>query len=92
MSDKPSAPNEQNDGFQNYIFKEITYRDDDISGNIIKAGSVKIQGITKIEVEEESLEGVKIILKKDSKDNIKEIKFVCSCGQTKSVILDYNEE
>ncbi|MBD3410180.1 MAG: hypothetical protein GF419_08245 [Ignavibacteriales bacterium] len=78
--------------FQEYVFKEISYRDEDVSGNIIKSGSVDILGAARIEVEEESLDGVKIVLKKDQEENIREIKFVCSCGQTKSIILDYNDE
>ncbi len=75
-------------------FKELTYREIEAShesGNIIKKEKAQITGKTKISVEEESEEGVKIILKKDAHDNIQEIKFVCSCGQTKTIVLDYNE-
>jgi len=75
-------------------FKELTYRevgDFKSSGNIIKKTDANITGKTKISVDEESEEGVKIILKKDGNDNIQEIKFVCSCGQTKTIVLDYNE-
>lgn len=75
-------------------FKDLTYREIEAgqtSGNIIKKEKAQITGITKISVEEESEEGVKIILKKDAHDNIQEIKFVCSCGQTKTIVLDYNE-
>jgi hypothetical protein len=77
--------------FENYIFTEIDYNGN-ILGNIIKSPNVNILGKAIISVEEESHDGVKIILKKDDKENIKEIKFVCSCGETKSVILDYSEE
>jgi hypothetical protein len=75
-------------------FKELTYRevgDFKSSGNIIKKEDANITGKTKITVDEESEDGVKIILKKDANDNIQEIKFVCSCGQTKTLVLDYNE-
>jgi len=75
-------------------FKETTYREIgnfNGSGNIIKKHDAHITGITRITVEEDSDEGVKIILKKDAHDNIQEIKFVCSCGQTKTIVLDYNE-
>jgi hypothetical protein len=75
-------------------FKELTYRevgDFKASGNIIKKDDANITGKTKISVDEESEDGVKIILKKDGNDNIQEIKFVCSCGQTKTIVLDYNE-
>jgi hypothetical protein len=75
-------------------FKELTYREIGHlknSGNIIKKNDAQITGKTKISVDEESEEGVKVILKKDSNDNIQEIKFVCSCGQTKTIVLDYNE-
>lgn len=80
------------DEFQESSFREISYRDVEAEGNLIKGDKAKIIGIAKITVEEDSHGGVKLILKKDANDNIREIKFVCSCGETKSVILDYNEE
>ncbi len=60
-------------------------------GNFIKATKAELVGKTKVSIEEESHDGVRVILKKDANDSIKEIKFVCSCGQTKSIILDYSE-
>lgn len=78
--------------FSEMSFNEISHRDLNRTGNIIKSQDVKITGVTKITLEEDSMDGVKIILKKDQHDNIKEIKFVCSCGETKSLILDYTEE
>lgn len=75
-------------------FKESTYREigqSNSSGSIIKKDDAKIIGKTKISVDEDSDEGVKVIIKKDANDNIQELKFVCSCGQTKTIILDYNE-
>ena len=77
--------------FKEPLFREFNYAMDENSGNFIKGSEAEVIGKTKISVEEESHEGVKIILKKDGNDSIKEIKFVCSCGQTKSVILDYSE-
>ena len=78
--------------FEDHIYQEISYRDVKKVGNLIRAEDTKIIGLAKISIEEDSHDGVKIILKKDSQDNIKEIKFVCACGETKSVILDYSEE
>jgi len=78
--------------FKETVFREISYRDVDANGNVIKGDKAKIIGLAKISIEEDSHGGVKLILKKDANDNIKEIKFVCSCGETKSVILDYTEE
>ncbi len=77
--------------FEDYVFRDINFQGEMKSKNIIKANSVNILGKSVINVEEESHGGVKIILKKDENENIKEIKFVCSCGETKSVILDYTE-
>ena len=77
--------------FENYVFTEINCNGN-IKGSIIKSREVNILGKAIISIEEESHDGVKIIIKKDDKENIKEIKFVCSCGETKSVILDYSEE
>ena len=81
-----------NDKFEEPIFRELDKKSNMSSGNVIKSGKVAISGKTKITIEEESHEGVKFIIKKDSSDQIKEIKFICSCGQTKSLILDYSEE
>jgi hypothetical protein len=81
-----------NDNFEEPIFREIDKNSDLTSGNIIKAEKISITGKTKITIEEESHEGVKFVMKKDTNDQIKEIKFICSCGQTKSLILDYSEE
>ncbi len=78
--------------FNESVYKEISYRNDSVSGNVINSEAIEIVGTSKISIEEESHEGIKIILNKDENENIKEIKFVCSCGETKSVLLDYNEE
>lgn len=80
------------DEFKNESFNEISYRNVKGAGNIIKAEDAKIIGSLKINVEQDSHDGVKIVLKKDDEDNVKEIKFVCSCGETKSVLLDYSDE
>ncbi len=83
---------ETKEEFKDHIYKEISYRNVYGSGNIIKAEDAKVIGSSKITFEQDSHEGVKIVLKKDEDDNIKEIKFVCSCGETKSIILDYSEQ
>ena len=80
------------ENFNEEVFREIAYNGKSIKGNVISSEAVDIIGTSKISVEEESHEGVRIVLNKDENDNIKEIKFVCSCGETKSVLLDYNEE
>jgi len=77
--------------FEEQLFREFGFEQNNINGNLIKASKAEMVGKTKVSVEEENHEGVKIILKKDANDSIKEIKFVCSCGQTKSIILDYTE-
>ena len=78
--------------FNEEIYREIACNNSRLNGNVISAGDIEVIGTSKITIEEESHEGVRIVLNKDSEDNIKEIKFVCSCGETKSVLLDYNEE
>ena len=77
--------------FAEPVYRELDSKVSKQSGNIIKSEDFNVTGYTKVTVEEESLGGVKFILKKDENDNIKEIKFVCSCGQSKSVLLDYSE-
>jgi len=78
--------------FNEEIYREISFNNKKIDGTVISSDQVEIIGTSKITIEEESHDGVRIVLNKDSEDNIKEIKFVCSCGETKSVLLDYNEE
>lgn len=77
--------------FEEPLFSEFDFAQNSFKGHLIKKSNAEFVGKTKVSVEEENHEGVKIILKKDANDSIKEIKFVCSCGQTKSIILDYSE-
>ncbi|RMD51270.1 MAG: hypothetical protein D6830_00760 [Ignavibacteria bacterium] len=77
--------------FSEEIFRTISRGEDARHGKILKPGQYKIAGKTKIELLEESHDGVKIVLNKDENDQIKEIKFICSCGETKSLFLDYSE-
>lgn len=79
------------ESFQEPVYRELNTKNLKKSGNVIKADDFKIQGYSKVSVEEESLGGVKFVLKKDENDVVKEIKFICSCGQSKSVLLDYSE-
>ncbi len=79
------------ENFAEPIFRELDSNAAKSSGNVIKADDFKISGYAKVTIEEESLGGVKFILKKDHNDDIKEIKFICSCGQSKSILLDYSE-
>jgi hypothetical protein len=78
--------------FNEALYKEIFIEDEfKRKKNILKSNDVTIGGNKKISIDEELHTGVKILLEKDENDNIKEIKFYCSCGQTKSVVLDYTE-
>ena len=79
-----------NESFEEPLFREITPGNVK-SGNVIKASEAVVSGITKITIEEENEDGIKVVLKKDENDSVKEIKFICSCGHTKSIILDYTE-
>jgi hypothetical protein len=77
--------------FNDSVYREIISEQSNSKSNVLKSGTAQLIGKTKISIDEESHEGVKIIIKKDANENVKEIKFVCSCGQTKSIILDYSE-
>jgi hypothetical protein len=77
--------------FVEYTFREFDFNSKNRNSNLIKSNMAEINGFCKISVEEESHGGVKVVLKKDAQDNIKEIKFICLCGQSKSVLLDYTE-
>lgn len=72
------------------VYDEISHINSSAS-NVVKSSDVKIIGNTKLSVDEDSHDGVSIFLKKDVNDDINEIKFICSCGKTKSIILDYSE-
>jgi hypothetical protein len=78
--------------FNDMVYREVLPNYEDSRSNVVKSGGAKVIGKTKITVDEENHEGVKIIVKKDANENVREIKFVCSCGQTKSIILDYTEQ
>jgi len=80
-----------NNEFNDSVYREIISEQSNSKSNVLKSGTAQLIGKTKISIDEESHEGVKIIIKKDANENVKEIKFVCSCGQTKSIILDYSE-
>lgn len=73
------------------IFNSIDPNSRKTKSNVIKAEDVQISGCQKISFEEEDSDGVKVLVTKDKDDNIREIKFICSCGQTKSLKLDYAE-
>jgi len=77
--------------FEDILYKDIFSQNKSNSGNLIKKDEVEIRGLAKITCEDDDLDGVRVLLKKDANDSIKEIKFVCSCGQTKTIILDYSE-
>jgi hypothetical protein len=77
--------------FIEYTFREFDFNGRSGNSNLIKSNFTKINGFCKLSVEEESHGGVKVVLKKDAQDTIKEIKFICSCGHSKSVHLDYTE-
>lgn len=79
------------ENFSEITFREFNYSGNNGSRNLIKSAMAENKGKCKISVEEESENGIKIVLKKDENDNIKEIKFVCSCGQSKTVQLNYSE-
>jgi hypothetical protein len=78
-----------NDSFEEQVFREIEPLNK--KNKIIKSGEAEIVGKTKISFEGDENEKVKVILKKDADDTIKELKFVCSCGETKAIILDYEQ-
>jgi len=80
-----------NDLIDEAIFNSVTCKNGSRKSGLIKAEDVKIIGASKIQFEEDHAEGIKIVLTKDAENNIKEIKFICSCGQTKSIALDYSE-
>lgn len=77
--------------FEDVLMKDLFSKNLICSGNLIKAKDIELKGYSKITMEDDENDGVRIYLKKDANDNVKEIKFVCSCGQTKSIILDYSE-
>ncbi len=73
------------------VFNSVSCKTDKYKSGLIKEEDVQVTGSSKICFEEDHAEGIKIILTKDADNNIKEIKFICSCGQTKSIALDYSE-
>ncbi|MCL6493816.1 MAG: hypothetical protein K6T54_03440 [Ignavibacterium sp.] len=76
---------------QEMLFEVINSNGLKSGKNVIKSEELHLEGKTKISFEEEDIDGIKIVLNKDENNNVREIKFICSCGQTKSIILDYGE-
>ena len=79
------------DLIEDAIFNSVNCKNGSRKSNLIKAENVETFGSSKIGFEEDHAEGIKIVLTKDAENNINEIKFICSCGQTKSLTLDYSE-
>lgn len=79
------------DTFSENTYSEALRINKSSTGNVIKQSDVNLTGSTKIEFHDEYDDGVKIFIKKNGNDQLQEIKFVCSCGETKSIKLDYSE-
>lgn len=79
------------DTFTESTYREVLNKNSANSGNVIKSEYLTSNGKTKVEFHDEHDDSVKILLKKDENDQVQEIKFVCSCGETKSIALDYND-
>ncbi|NWF90396.1 MAG: hypothetical protein HXY50_13160 [Ignavibacteriaceae bacterium] len=77
--------------FQDSFFNLVTTSSKTRNSNVIKSHNVVMQGVSQISFEEDTSEGIKVVLHKDGDGNLKEIRFICSCGQTKSLVLDYSE-
>lgn len=80
------------DKFNDMMYREVDAQAGKSRSNVIKKEKAQFVGKAKISVDEDNHDGVKIILKKDVNDAVREIKFVCSCGQTKSIVLDYTDQ
>lgn len=76
---------------QELSFQNINGNGKRISKSFLKAEEFVVEGNTKITFEEDDMDGIRIMLEKDDSDGVRGIKFMCSCGHTKSVILDYSE-
>ena len=79
------------DTFAENTYREVINSNSSKSGNVIKKNEITTSGQTKVEFHDEHDDAVKILLKKDENDQVQEIKFVCSCGETKSIAFDYND-
>ncbi len=77
--------------YEDVLFRDAYIKNKSKTGNLLKADEYYISGASKISLEESELDNVRILLKKDANDNPKEIKFICSCGQTKTIVLDYSD-
>ena len=83
--------NNNSNNFEDVSLRDVFVNNKSKTGNLLKSDEVNIKGSLKIACEDDDIDGIRILLKKDVNDSIKEIKFVCSCGQTKTIILDYSE-
>jgi len=77
-----------NHTFEDMSFEE--YKSPSRNNAVIKSENAHISGKVKFSIEADDHKGVKVIVKRDSNDTIKELKFLCKCGESKSIILDYD--
>ena len=78
-----------NHSFEDMIFEE--YKSPGRNQTVIKSENANVSGKIKFSIEADDQKGVKIIIRKrDAEDTIKELKFLCKCGESKSIILDYD--
>jgi hypothetical protein len=77
-----------NRNFEDMIYEE--YKSPSRNKAVIKSEDAHVSGKIKFSIEADDQKGVKVIIKKDSEDSIKELKFLCKCGESKSIILDYD--
>ncbi|MGE5804216.1 MAG: hypothetical protein ACM34O_08030 [Ignavibacteria bacterium] len=74
--------------FEDMVFEE--YKSPGRNKTVIKAENANVSGKIKFSIEADDQKGVKVIIKRDADDTIKELKFLCKCGESKSIILDYD--
>ena len=72
-------------------FENIRAAAPPVSSSIIKSSAIKESGVAKIEIIDGD-HGVPTIQIEREGDRIKQIEFVCSCGKSARLDLEYEEE
>jgi hypothetical protein len=77
--------------FETPVFRKAFINAKSSSGKVIKKTTSELRGTTRIVIEEDDTDMIKLMVIKDETESVKEIKFTCSCGCSKSILLDYTE-
>jgi hypothetical protein len=87
-----SSPSERNSSFVDFLsFDHINTEKTSTKSSIIKSSQIKQSGVSKIEVIEGTQSEPTVLIRRQG-ERIEKIEFVCTCGKSAHLDLQYEEE